>query len=142
MLAMVAELEANPPANPASSNPSRAPNARLATWPRALIDITMTASSHSLCGLSTRHGSMGWSGSSGSTTVAAAASSSASCSSWEVSTVRTKWCARALAASSTATATPNPAANASSRIASTPSRNTTSIAVSVVSPGSRPWLLR
>ena len=142
MLAMVAVLEAKPPANPASSRPVRAPNTRRATWPAALMTMMITASSHSLRRFSTCHGSIVRSGSSGNTMVAAAASSRASCSSWSVSTPRTKWWTRDFDASSKATATPSPAASTSSRIASTPSRNTTSIAVSVVRPGSRSRLAR
>ena len=139
---IVAVLDTKPPASPASNSPARGPNARSATWPAALIAITSTASSHSLRRLRTCQGSRLRSGNSGSTIAAAAASNKASCSSWSVSTRCTKRWTRDFAASSRATPTPSPAARASSRMASTPSRNTTSIATSVVRPGSASRLPR
>jgi hypothetical protein len=93
--------------------------------------------------LSTCHGSIARSGNSGSTIAAAGGEQQRIVQLLLGEHLAHEAIARAiLADSSRVTATPSPAASATSRIASTPSRNTTSIAISVVNPGSRERLYR
>src|ERR1051326_1884505 len=90
ILAIVAELEANPDASPARGSPTLGPSRRTAICPSALTDISSTTIFHITRGLIAANGPTYLFGTSGNTTTTAAAKISASRSSLSGSTVLTK----------------------------------------------------
>jgi hypothetical protein len=77
IVAIVAALEANPEASPASGSPRLTPRIRTATYPAALTDISSATNFHIIRGLIALRGPKYRFGMSGSTTTTAAAKMSA-----------------------------------------------------------------